>query len=473
MTAPPTAPTVTLVQVKGRLAGQEHVFTERTTCLLGRAAECVPRLPDDAHHRTVSRHHCLLDINPPEIRVRDFGSRNGTYVNGRPIGRRARGQSPEEGAALVLPEHDLADGDELRIGDTVFRVRVRVPVVARPASPSRACAACGREPGEGAAPEAYAQAGEYVCEACRAEPSVVLRLLLDVARGGREDLASLADHDLVRELGRGGMGAVHLARHRPTGREVALKLMLPRVAARPDARARFLREAALTRSLRHPHIAALHHVGFAEGTFFLTIEYCPGGSLDRLLVERGGKLPLEEALPLALQVLDGLAHAHDQGVVHRDLSPGNILLDRAPGGATVAKVADFGLAKAFDQAGLSGLTRTGAAAGKPWYVPRQQVVNFRDARPAVDVWAFAACLYKMLTGRVPRLFPQGRDPWHVVLRTPATPLGEAAPDLPRELTEVIDHALREQPEIGFPDAGALREELRAVWGSGRDAVSAG
>jgi hypothetical protein len=452
-----TDPTVTLIQVKGQLATTEYVFRERTTCVLGRASECMPRLPDDEHHRTVSRHHCLLDINPPEIRIRDFGSRNGTFVNGLKIGQRAPHQTLEEAASLVLPEHDLADGDEIRIGDTVFRVCVLLPTLKE--EPPR-CAACGRE----VADEACGRDGAYVCAACRAEPSVVLRLLLEVAREGRGDLASIADYELLRELGRGGMGAVYLARHRGTGREVALKLMLPKVAASAEARARFLREAAVTRSLRHANIAALHDTGFADGTFFFTVEYCRGGSLDQLLRHRGGRLPVDEAVLLALQVLDGLAHAHNQGVVHRDLSPGNILLDESPNGGTVAKVADFGLAKAFDQAGLSGLTRTGTAAGKPWYLPRQQVVSFRHATAAVDVWALAACLYQMLTGRYPRPFPRGRDPWQVVLQTPATPVREVAPNLSRGLAEVLDHALREQPAIGFPDATAMTDALRTAWG---------
>ncbi|MFE4399140.1 MULTISPECIES: protein kinase [Streptomycetaceae] len=445
--------TVVLHQVGGPGTGDEHVFTERTTCLLGRAAECMPRLPDDERHRTVSRHHCLLDINPPDIRIRDFGSLNGTYVNGRKIGQRARNQSPEEGAALDLPEHDLADGDEIRIGDTVFRVGRSAPTLRlRPAR----CAACGRD----TADEADGRDGSYVCATCRAEPGMVLRQLLALARQGGGAVASLADYELSAQLGRGGMGTVHLARHRGTGREVALKLMLPKVAASTRARALFLREVAVTRTLHHPNIVTLHEVGFAGGTFFFTLEYCRGGSVEDLLGRRGGRLPADEAVPLALQALAGLAHAHAAGVVHRDLSPGNLLLDHGPDGRPVTKVADFGLAKAFDQAGLSGLTRTGTTAGKPSCMPRQQIVNFRYATPEVDVWGLAACLYRMLTGRYPRPFPPGTDPWQVVLQTPATPLREVAPHLPRRLAEVVDQALREQPAIGFPDAAAFAAALR-------------
>ncbi|MET9921654.1 serine/threonine-protein kinase [Streptomyces sp. NPDC006435] len=255
------------------------------------------------------------------------------------------------------------------------------------------------------------------------------------------------------------MGAVYLARHESAGKEVALKVMLPKVAANAEARARFLREAELTGALRHPNIAALYDSGFADGMFCLTTEFCTGGSLDRLLRRRGGRLPVAEAVRFAVQVLEGLEHAHGQGVVHRDLSPSNVLLHENADGSTTAKVRDFGIAKAFDGAGLSGPTRTGATAGKPHFMPRQQVVNFKKAPPAVDVWALAACLYQLLTGRAPRDFPRDKDPWQVVLQSPAVPIRRREPGLPAALAAVVDEALREQPEIGFRSAADLREAL--------------
>jgi hypothetical protein len=448
--------TVTLRLVKGRFDRTEYVFDERTTCILGRADDCAPRLPSDEYHRTVSRHHCLLDINPPDARIRDFGSLNGTFVNGKKIGQRKAHQTPEEGAALSFPEHDLSDGDEIRLGDTVFRVEIRLPAGQRTLSLAR-CAKCGEEVGS----ELGGRSGEYVCVACQADPGAMAQRLVDLARGGRRELAPVAGYTLLHELGRGGMGAVYLARHEHSGGEVALKVMLPRVAASTAARARFFREVELTRALRHPNIAALYDAGFADGTFYFTTEYCASGSLDRLLARRGGRLDAAEAVRLACQVLEGLAHAHDQGVVHRDLTPHNILLGETDG-SMVAKVGDFGLAKAFDQAGLSGLTRTGAIAGKPWYVPRQQVINFRNVTPAVDVWALAACLYNALTGAHPRDLPRGKDPWQVILQAAPVPIHKREPAVGTALASVIDKALREEPEIGYQSAGDLRRALLGI-----------
>jgi pSer/pThr/pTyr-binding forkhead associated (FHA) protein len=474
--SPPERPTVTLTLVNGRAERSEHAFDERSTCLIGRGEDCSPRLPNDDEHRSVSRHHCMLDINPPDVRIRDFGSRNGTYVNGVKIGQRDPGQSAAQGRELQLQERDLQDGDEVRLGRSVsIKVRVTVPKppptvpVNGPETtlPPPGCVKCGREithevggwPGS-----------EYVCASCRAKPEEVMTLLVSLAQAGnRSDLKAIAEYTLLHELGRGGMGAVYLARHRVTGRLVALKLMLPKVAANDTARARFQREVELTRMLRHPNVAALYEDGFADGAFFFTTEYCEGGSLDRLLVQRGGKLPPEEAVRYAIDVLDGLEYAHSRGVVHRDLSPSNILLSDASGGAVsgfgayVAKVGDFGLAKAFDQAGLSGLTRTGATAGKPWYLARQQVVNFREVPYAVDVWALAACLYKCLTGTYVRDFPGDVDQWHVILYSDAVPIRERNQNVPPALAEVVDTALREHPQIGFPDAASLRDALRRAW----------
>jgi serine/threonine protein kinase len=240
------------------------------------------------------------------------------------------------------------------------------------------------------------------------------------------------------------------------------------VGAYSNARKRFLREVELTSVLRHPNIATLYEDGFADGAFFYATEYCAGGSLDRLLEYRGGRLPVDEAVRYTLDVAAGLEYAHGQGVVHRDLSPSNILLANAPwtsGGGSAgftAKAGDFGLAKAFDQAGLSGLTRTGTTAGKPWYMPRQQVVTLRDVPFAVDVWALAACLYKCLTGAYVRDFGT-LDHWHVILHSAPVPIMQREPSVPGPLALVIDHALRENPAIGFATARECADALRSAF----------
>jgi serine/threonine-protein kinase len=500
---------VTLKVVEGKMIGQNFVFVDPDSCIIGRGQDCSPKVPDDPEHKTISRHHCLLDINPPDVRIRDFGSLNGTYVNGKKIGQREKGMTPEEGAKLEFPEHDLKDGDQIRLGETVFRVSVfaparcaecsaeiseeqriraeRLPGVfqcdscrkkaekenrkAPPRKPEKRCAKCGRDV---ANEVGDLRQGDYVCTSCKADPEQLMRGLLALAKTGSAEAQAIKGFSILRELGRGGMGAVYLARHDATSAQVALKVMLPRVAADARAKETFMREIENTKALKHPNVVEFRQSGCSNGTFFFTVEFCDAGSVDRLMQKRGGKLSIDEAIPIICDVLDGLEYAHHavipnvkvadgsykqgRGLVHRDLSPHNILLHEG-GGRRIAKLADFGLGKAFDLAGLSGHTRSGNASGKPWYMPRQQVLDFKHAKPEVDVWAAAASLYSMLTGAYPRNFPRRKDEWQVVLQSEAVPIRERNSSIPRQIAEVIDAALVDNPEIKFKIAASLKAAL--------------
>jgi serine/threonine-protein kinase len=326
-----------------------------------------------------------------------------------------------------------------------------------------------REIGEG-------RQGEFICGACQAEPMQIMKKLLELARSGKRETLAIQGYEIVRELGKGGMGAVYLARHEKTGEKVALKVMLPQVALNARSKAMFLREIDSTRALKHANIVEVKDMGCSEGTFFFTLEYCDGGSVDRLMKERGGTLAIAEAGDISLQVLAGLDHAHNvevavnlpdgsaeraRGLVHRDLKPQNIFLSSA-GKSRIAKVGDFGLAKAFDLAGLSGQTCTGSAAGTPVFMARQQVVNFKYAKPDVDVWAAAASLYFMLTGAFPREFPKGQDPWQIVLQNAAVPIRDRSSRIPPRLAEVNDQALIDKPAITFKTAAELHRALESV-----------
>ncbi len=342
------------------------------------------------------------------------------------------------------------------------------------AEPVKLCVRCGRDVSQESGAN---RPGEYVCPNCRDNPFERIRELLEQAGHQDEQLLAIEGYQVVKELGRGGMGAVYLARHEKTGQQVALKVMLPKVAASERAAKGFLRETVNTQALRHPNVVRLWDAGCSQGTFFFTLEYCEGGSVDRLIDRRGGRLSLDEARPIILHALDGLDYAHNvkvpnvklkdgrivtgRGLVHRDLKPQNIFLATA-GAARVAKLGDYGLAKAFDMAGLSGHTCTGEVAGTPQFMPRQQVLCFKELRPEANVWAMAATFYKMLTGCYPRDFPTGRDPWPIILDTAAVPIRQRDRAIPARLAEVIDHALEEEPEIGFKSAAEFKQALLRV-----------
>lgn len=165
-----------------------------------------------------------------------------------------------------------------------------------------------------------------------------------------------------------------------------------------------------------------------------------------------------------VQTLKGLQFAHDQGIVHRDLKPQNLLLQQAERGWMV-RIADFGLAKSFEQAGLSGMTATGTAAGTPGFMPREQLTNYRHLDPASDVWSIAATFYSLLTGCVPREFPPGVDPIRVVLQHPPVPIRERDPSIPAELAAVFDRALEDDLSKRYRNVIQLTRDLRKVLNS--------
>ena len=519
----PTKVTLTITKGEPGFVGKVYSYNERTTCIIGRDLECDPKIPDNEAHWTISRYHCLLDINPPNACIRDFGSLNGTYVNNQKIGQRDSNQSVEEAVQVEYPEHDLKDGDEIQLGQTVFRVSIFAPTLCnecskeipesnvqrcrrpgkvfvcemcwqkaqrakapKPVTPRRkVCAKCGRNVSNGIAPN---RQGKYICLTCRqSDVDGIMRILLMGAKQGRPELRAIKGYTLLRKLGRGGMGEVHLAKQEKTGQQVALKVMLPQVAVNPMARDVFLREADVTAAMSHKNVVKLFNSGCSDGTFFFTLDYCNGGNVEELMLKRGGKLSIDEACQITLQALDGLEYAHNvelhvklrdgsykdvHGIVHRDIKPANIFLCGS-GKSAVAKIADFGLGKAFDTAGLSGQTRTGAKAGTPCCTPRQQVVNFKYSKPEVDVWAMAASLYHMLCGIekspklhgpgiFPRNFPPGSDPWRGVLTSNAVPIRKRNPLIPKKLADLIDAALVDQPAIRFKTAAEFKKLLEGA-----------
>jgi serine/threonine protein kinase len=220
-----------------------------------------------------------------------------------------------------------------------------------------------------------------------------------------------------------------------------------------------------TRCLDHPHVVRLLDVGYGRGTFFLALEFCDGGTVADLVKRRGGKLPLNEAVGFTLQALEGLDYTHNvygpgKGLVHRDLKPANLFLS-GPSKGSVVKIGDYGLARAFDDAGLSGSTRTGDVGGTPEYMCRQQLIQFKDAGPEVDVWAMAASFYYMLTGTVPRDFRKDQDPWLTVLETDPIPIRARDSSIPEGLAKVIDRALVDgEEEMYFKRAVDFKAALR-------------
>ena len=214
------------------------------------------------------------------------------------------------------------------------------------------------------------------------------------------DLAAAleARYQLRRLLGRGGMATVYLGFDRKHHREVALKVLVPGLAAFLGAE-RFLREIETAARLTHPHILALYDSGEAGGFLYYVMPYIDGGSL-RLPLAAGRRMSPDEALAIAGPVADALAYAHRMGVLHRDVKPENILFSQ---GHPI--VADFGIAKAISTAGGANITRTGFPLGTPGYMSPEQAAGLTDLDPRTDVYSLAVVIYEMLVGGPPGRWP--------------------------------------------------------------------
>ena len=450
---------ITLTVTQGKLQGQQYTFTERTTCIIGRSSECNIKLPSDTEHSSISRYHCLLDINPPRVRIRDFGSLNGTYVNGSKIGQRSKDQTPEQGTKLNFPEYDLQNQDKIQLGNTVFQVSIQYP---------------------SAQIDIPVNSDSTNLNTPNAQPVNFREIIKDwlglAAKEQQPELLPLKGYRDIKLLGKGGFGEVYKATDENTGEPIAIKVMLPAHMENEKAIQNFLREAENTKALTHPHVVQFKNYGYFQGILFLTMEYCNAGSVADLMAKYDGKLPINIAVPIILQILDGLVYTHSveipnvrlrdgrigkgKGLVHRDLKPANMLLTRQ-GNQVTAKIADYGLAKAFDLAGLSGHSLTETKAGSPGFMCRQQLLNFKYVQPEADVWAVAASLYNMLTGTYARNFT--KDPLLSILENQPIPIRQRDANIPKKLAEVIDLGLVEKPQIHFKNAAAFKRALEFVY----------
>ena len=263
---------------------------------------------------------------------------------------------------------------------------------------------------------------------------------------------------LERELGRGGMATVFLALDTRHHRSVAVKILRSEVAASVGSK-RFLREIAIAARLTHPHILPLHDSGEAGDLLYYVMPFVEGEALHQRLA-RDGTLPLEEALRIAREVADALAYAHSQGVVHRDIKPGNILLESGH-----AVVADFGIARALSFAGGEDLTTSGLAIGTPVYMSPEQVSGSQvDGRS--DVYSLGCVLYEMLAGEPPFRGPDARAVAARHLYEPPPILSSIRPEIPYAIAEAIETALAKSPQHRFPDAARFAEALRTGLESG-------
>lgn len=432
---------VTLHVVAGPQTGRDFKFEQHDTFMIGRSEDAQFCLP---HDRFFSRHHCILEIAPPQCFLRDLSSTNGTFVNG-----------------IRVETAHLKHGDRIQGGETVLEVIVAadradsIPGVPRmdektePSLITVLCLNCGvPSTAEASRPDAKLS---FVCDNCREKL--------------RKNPQPIPNYQMMRVLGQGGMGSVMLARSEKDGSAVAIKTLLPEVAVSEQSLKRFMREIEVASSLRHKHIVSYIEHGSHNGIVYLVTEYVSGMDASKLAKHRGGKLSYKEVVKIIEQTLSALHFAHEKGFVHRDIKEQNILVDGTfPN--YIAKLTDFGLSKSYKQTGMSGVTMVGDVAGTIAYMPPEQVRDFKEVRPPSDIYAIGMTAYSLLTGaHALDISPNAgiSETVKAIFEKPIIPIASRIPEVPLKVAAVFETALAKQVDLRWASAGEMREALlRAV-----------
>lgn len=403
---------VVLHVTAGPNAGHSVSFDTYDRFAIGRAESTDVRLP----HKDLflSRHHFVLEVNPPLCRVMDVGSRNGTFVNGERI------------TQAVL----LKDRDKLKAGHTEFEVFITADddselTLTDQLAPPLPATTASHSP--------------------TPEPFVRTQVATGPPPIGGSELPVVAGYRVAREIGRGAMGAVYEAVRESDGQTVALKVIRPGVT--PSARdvALFRREIDVLRQLDHPAVVRFLDTGEAGGLVWVAMEYIDGTDAARK-VKADGPMPVKMATRIVVNVLRGLAHAHKKRFVHRDVKPSNILLYRPEHNKVGVKLADFGLARVYQVSRMSGLTMAGDIGGTPAFMPPEQITDFRNVGPPADIYSTAATLYYLLTGSYVFDLPNDRyAAVRALVEQEVVPIRDRRSDLPEELAAAIHIALAKEP----------------------------
>ncbi|MCA9047409.1 MAG: protein kinase [Planctomycetaceae bacterium] len=386
--------------VAGVEPGAHRSVDTAASITAGRSQKADLYVGDD---RQCSRQHCRFSVRDGLCEVVDLNSRNGTFVNGKRIASQR-----------------LDDGDVISIGKAQIVMRVR-----------------------------------------SIDDANVATVIGDVGGGGSEELApsEIGPYRITGRLGQGAMGVVFSAIHKSKNEMVAIKLIQPDVAVGPEVLQLFLREASILRGLDHPRIVGSREFGLNENRPYFVMEYVPSLNFETLLAKQTLPHRIRLATYIVSQVLNGLQFAHDQGIVHRDVKPTNLLVYRS-GERINCKLADFGLAKRFEDAGMSAMTEDNQTRGTIAYMPPEQLLDARYAKPACDIFAAGICLYRFLTGRLPYETANGPGLVICVQDHRLIPIIDVLPECPQPLAEVISHAVNRRPE-DRPTAAEMQAALKS------------
>lgn len=418
---------IQIIVTEGPYSGKLFEFDRAESFLVGRAEESHLKFSQDDPY--VSRRHLLLQCNPPRLRLIDLKSRNGVLLNGTKVS-----------------SAELKHGDTIGLGHTILKVIIE-------------------SPGELQTWDLYSVASASPATLdLPPQPSQMARKLARTDSQPTQAYVdrphSLPGYDVQSEIGRGGMGVVYRATRLKDSLPVAIKQFKQDHQAPPKAMERFIREARIAAAVEHENVIKLVDAGETAASGYIVMEFVDGPDL-RQVVERGGPLHPKSACRVIRQALAGLADAHARGFVHRDVKPSNILLGKATSGKSIAKLGDFGLARAYEVSQVSGLTIQGEVGGTPHFMAPEQITHYRDVKPTADQYSIAATMYFLLTANYP--FAEDKTATSMflkILSEDPIPIRQRLPSLSLELASIINRAMHRNPNQRFPSTSAFRDALR-------------
>lgn len=416
--------------LQGKMKGKLWNFNDVGRIIIGRDKNVAKILiPEDK--TTVSRWNSVLELAPGCVVVRDIGSLNGTYIDGRLIGKRDKNMDVFEARKKIYEAVQVENGTRISIGGK-YNPEVFEVIMENGESETVALDDIDIE-----------------------EKSIVMD---DYSAHHENEQIMIDEENIVDKklIGGGAFGRVYCVRDRKTGKQIAMKEMIPERRVQEREKEWFLREGKIGVQLRHPHIVRTYDIKFSGTSYKIYMEYCKGGNLEEYRIKKGGKLDLFEASNIILQMLDALDYIHNtivnvqdkdgnvlaqRGIVHRDIKPENIFFTDST--KKIIKIGDFGLAKAFELSGHTIGFSENIMAGSINYCSRRQWINYRYSKPDVDVFAVAACFYRLLTGKPVRDNYRGND-FEWILKNPIVPIRQRDSSIPLKVANAIDKVLQEE-----------------------------
>ena len=430
---------------------------------------------------SISRIHFMIEMNPPECRLTDMDSTNGTRVNGKRV-------------AMA----DLKDGDLITAGKTTLQVSVigtndsavsstetlvtsGVAALDEPLQASHRSVPSAVPAAQSLSTASYPARSrllESTPSSCRVCGESLAGTDLRASRSGEQSpsgetisvcpacLGRIGNHpqpipgyQVVRELGRGGMGVVYQAIRTTDGGLVAIKTIRPAIEPTQVEIRRFLREAQILSELDHPNIVSFHELGESSGLLYFAMDYVPGTDAAHLLKQNRGPLPVARAVSLICQLLQALEYAHAKGFVHLDVKPSNLMVTNEAG-REVVRLSDFGLARIYLTSKMSGLSSSEQGGGTAPFMAPEQINDLRTTKPSADQYSAAATLYNFLTDRFIYDFPKKlHAKIMMILLEDPVPIRDRRPDLPEGLAAAIHRALARDPQGRYPNVREMRRAL--------------